>query len=447
MSLRQLSQKLQHGEVSATSLAEASLKKARAGKAVFIQLNDQLLEQAAQIDKARASGQTHSPLAGIPISLKDLFNQRGQKTLAGSKVLADIAATEQQDAEVVKPLREAGMLFVGRTNMSEFAFSGMGINAHYGTPLSIWDRAQQRIPGGSSSGSAVSVADGTVVATLGSDTAGSCRIPAAFNGIVGVKPSYGRLSLRGIYPLSPSSDAPGPLAVDLDSCFILDQLMRGDLEPAGDLPKLTPAGSIRLLLPESVVLEELDDEVASAFTEAVRRLQDSGIEIIRKPAPVLEQCIDMFFNRAVVFYEAYQHHRELLALHGDAYDPFVRQRLLRGEKTTAEQHHERLLEKAALVDSLNRLLRESAADALIYPTTPNLPPLLSEASDAEKATAINLRCLRNTSTVNYFDGCAISLPCRFHSTAPVGFMLSAANGDDEHLYRVAAAIEPLLASQ
>ena len=444
MSLRTLASQLQQGELSAQALAEQTLRKAQNSDSVYIRLNEGLVEQAVAIDEARANGETLPPLAGIPITLKDLFNIRGEQTLAGSKVLADVAPVETADADVVAPLREAGMLFAGRTNMSEFAFSGMGINAHYGTPLSVWDRDRQHIPGGSSSGSAVSVADGTVVATLGSDTAGSCRIPAAFNGIVGVKPSYGRMSLHGIYPLSPSSDAPGPLAVDLDSCFILDQLMSGRLSPTAALPRLKKADSMRLLLPESIVMDELDEEVAKTFNEAVRRLQDAGADIIRMPATVLDDCIDMFFNRAVVFYEAFQHHRELLQSRGEDYDPFVRLRLHRGESTTLEQHQQRLQEKAGLVAALNTLMQTSAVDGLIYPTTACLPPLLSKASNPDLSTQINLRCLRNTSTANYFNGCSVSLPCRFNSEVPVGLMISAANGMDDSLYRLAAAIEPLL---
>ena len=186
---------------------------AAAGRAegVFVRINDDVLDQAAHIDRARAGGEPLPALAGVPITLKDLFNVQGQQTLAGSKVLKSEAPIEKTDAVVVGHLRNAGALFLGRANMSEFAFSGMGLNPHYGNPKSIWDRATGRLPGGSSSGGAVGVAEGIVPATVGSDTAGSCRIPAAFNGIVGVKPTYGRVSLRGAYPLSPTSDAPGPL--------------------------------------------------------------------------------------------------------------------------------------------------------------------------------------------------------------------------------------------
>ena len=217
------------------------------------------------------------------------------------------AQVEVADAEVVAPLREAGLLFLGRTNMSEFAYSGIGTNAHYGTPRSTWDRATGRLPGGSSSGSAVAVAEGIVTAALGSDTAGSCRIPAAFNGVVGVKPSYGRMSLQGIFPLSPTLDAPGPIAADLDSCFIIDQLMCGRCKPDAELPVLQTASAteIRLVIPDACVMQGLDDRVQAEFEHAVERLTAAGIDIRRAPLPVLDDCDRMFVERPVVVREVW----------------------------------------------------------------------------------------------------------------------------------------------
>ena len=251
--LRSLSQGIQNQTVSAESLVSESLIKAEQSDNVFISIDQNIKGAARRVDEEIACGKNTSTLAGIPITLKDLFDVKGETTLAGSIALKHSAHPAQEDCDVVKPLREAGLLFLGRTNMSEFAFSGMGMNPHYGIPKSIWDRDTGRLPGGSSSGSAVSVAEGVVVATMGSDTAGSCRIPASFNGIVGVKPSYGRLSLNGVYPLSPSSDAPGPLAVDVDSCYLIDQLISNAWDGQGELPQLRSRelSSLRLLVPES----------------------------------------------------------------------------------------------------------------------------------------------------------------------------------------------------
>ncbi len=444
--LRELSVALCSGQLTATRLVEQALERALASTAVFTTINSGLATLAASIDRARERGQASPPLAGIPIALKDLFNLRNEPTLAGSVVRKHYAQPESADAEVVAPLRDAGLLFLGRTNMSEFAFSGIGKNPHYGTPLSTWDRATGRLPGGSSSGSGVAVGEGIVPAALGSDTAGSCRIPAAFNGVVGVKPSFGRMPLEGIYPLSPTLDAPGPLAVDVDSCFILDLLMSGRLDPSADLPRLLPAdiGSLRFVIPDARVMQELDPEVASAFGSAVGRLDAAGARIEVIPMPVLDHCDDFFLQRPVVVWEVYQHHRDMLDQHADEYDPFVGSRMAAGAAISDEEQQQRYIERRQIVAEFDTQFGALEADALLYPTVACVPPAISETAEEDNARRVNLRCLRNTATVNYFDGCAITLPCHQPGSAPVGLMLSAKNGDDEKLYQVAAATEALL---
>ena len=426
-------------------MAEALAAAGRA-EGVFIRINDDVLDQAAHIDRARAGGEPLPALAGVPITLKDLFNVQGQQTLAGSKVLKSEAPIEKTDAVVVGHLRNAGALFLGRANMSEFAFSGMGLNPHYGNPKSIWDRATGRLPGGSSSGGAVGVAEGIVPATVGSDTAGSCRIPAAFNGVVGVKPTYGRVSLRGAYPLSPTSDAPGPLANDVDGCFILDHVIMGRLkhgEPLPPLPRREPK-SLRLLVPESVVMEALDEEVATAFARALEWLKEDGVTISRGPLAALDGCVDMFTTRAVAVFESWQDHQHRLQERGDEYDPFVRQRMSKGRYMDAEARAACYREKAALVAAFHAQFSEAGVDALVYPTVRCVPPAISETDDPEQMPALNFKCLHNTATVNFFDGCAVSLPCHAPRRAPVGLMLAAGNGDDQRLYEIAATVEQTL---
>jgi aspartyl-tRNA(Asn)/glutamyl-tRNA(Gln) amidotransferase subunit A len=330
--------------------------------------------------------------------------------------------------------------------MSEFAFSGIGKNPHFGTPLSIWDRATGRLPGGSSSGSAVAVAEGIVPATLGSDTAGSCRIPAAFNGVVGVKPSFGRMSLKGIYPLSPTLDAPGPIAIDVDSCYILDQLMCGKARPEDEMPRLRAAevNQLRLVIPEARVMQGLDAEVQSAFERAVETLAAAGASIRRVAMPLLDRCDDFFIERPLVVREVWDHHREMLTQHLDEYDPFVGLRMRAGADISDAEQQSRYADRRQLVDEFEREFAGLQADALLYPTVACVPPPLAATEDDEEARQVNLRCLRNTATVNYFDGCAISLPCHNAGEAPVGLMLSTANGNDEALYRIAAAVEAAL---
>jgi len=445
-SLRALSEALKTTEITSTKLVIDALARAKKSDSVFIQLNEGLPSLANSIDRAREKHQPVPALAGIPIVLKDLFNVRNERTLAGSVARKNFARPETKDAEVIAPLRGAGLLFLGRTNMSEFAFSGIGKNPHYGTPLSIWDRQTGRLPGGSSSGSAVSVAEGIVVASLGSDTAGSCRVPAAFNGVVGVKPSYGRMSLKGIYPLSPTSDAPGPIASDVDSCYILDQLMTGKSSASDSLPVLSvrEPHTLNFIVPEAEVLEDLDNEVRSTFEQALDFLTEAGVHLRTEKMPVIDASIELFYNKAIVLYEAYQHHQAMLEQYGDDYDPFVFQRILAGKTISDDEQQDRYRAKAELVESFNQHYRQLDAGALLYPTTPCVPPAISETDDPDNARRVNLRCLRNTVTVNYFDGCSISLPCHRTGEAPVGLMVSSINGDDENLYSVSAAIEKIL---
>ena len=444
--LRELAAALRDGRVTAVQLIEQARARAQASESVFIELNPGLLPLAESIDRARAQGRAAPALAGVPIALKDLFNLRNEITLAGSIVRKHYAQPEAADAVVVAPLRAAGLLFLGRTNMSEFAFSGIGKNPHYGTPRSVWDRATGRLPGGSSSGSGVAVGEGIVPAALGSDTAGSCRIPAAFNGVVGVKPSFGRMSLNGIYPLSPTLDAPGPLAVDVDSCFILDQLMSGRLDPVAELPGLKPAdvASMHFVVPDARVMQDLDPEVDDAFARAIDRLEAAGARIERVALPVLDRCDDFFIQRPVVVWEVFQHHREMLAQHADEYDPFVGTRMAAGADISDDEQQSRYAERAQIVAEFNVQFDRLGADALLYPTVACVPPAISATDDDDDARRVNLRCLRNTATVNYFDGCALTLPCHAAGSAPVGLMIAAKNGDDEKLYRIAAGVETLL---
>ncbi len=441
--IRILVDALSTGELTATALVGDRYKRAQDTEGVFVMLDDGAPEQAREVDRRRAAGQA-GPLEGIPVTLKDLFNVRGQRTLAGSRALRDSAPVESEDAAVVSHLRAAGMLFLGRANMSEFAFSGMGLNPHHPPLYSVWDRETGRLPGGSSSGSAVSVALGIVPGTLGSDTAGSCRIPAAFNGIVGVKPSFGRLSLEGVYPLSPTSDAPGPLGVDVDTCFILDHLMSGAFD--GSLPTLVPLEPERtgLTVPDGAAMDGLDPEVSQAFSVAVSRLAAGGITVERQPTPVIDDSIRMFLERPVVLYEVWRDHAARLESRGDEYDPYVRKRMGGGRNVSREDQENRYREKESLVSRLDSEFQEKSMTALVYPTAVCIPPAVSETGDPDRIGDVNMRCLRNAASVNYFDGCAISLPCHRDGEAPVGLMLAMPHGHDRELFRLAALVENLL---
>lgn len=444
--LRELSRQIQNRSITAREVAEQALELARGCDSVFIQINEQVVERAGRIDELLAAGKPAAPLSGIPVTLKDLYDVEGESTLAGSAVLRHVAYPAPKDSDVVASLRSAGLLLLGRVNMSEFAFSGMGLNPHYGNPKSIWDRQTGRLAGGSSSGSAVSVAEGVVPVSMGSDTAGSCRIPAAFNGIVGVKPSFGRLSLEGVYPLSHSSDAPGPLGVDVDSCFVVDQLLTKQWDGVSELPILTESApqSLRLLVPQSGVLDGLDDEVAKTFEHALTRISAAGMNIVKKPLPVIDECLDMFMNRAIAGFEAYQQHREMLEQYADEYDQFVLKRLMSFRYVTHEEQQDRYALKSRLRGLFEESMSKAGVDAVLYPTTPCIPPKISDTVNAPDVGRINLNCLRNTATANNFDGCSISVPCHESGQPPVGMMISSVHGSDMRLYRIAAALERVL---
>src|ERR1700734_1145478 len=223
---------------------------------------------AGAMDHLRRANAAPSRFAGIPVSIKDLFDIKGQVTRAGSRALDDSPPAEA-DAPVVARLRRAGFIVIGRTNMTEFAYSGIGINPHYGTPKGAWQRSVGHVPGGSSSGAAVSVVDGMAHGALGTDTGGSCRIPAAFNGIVGFKPTQRRVPLDGGVPLSFSLDSFGPLARTVNCCAVLDAVLADEtflpLQPR-------PIKGMRLAVPTTLVLDELEDAVAKTFERALATL-------------------------------------------------------------------------------------------------------------------------------------------------------------------------------
>src|SRR6202041_1324582 len=263
---------------------------------------------ADAIDRLRGAKAAPSRFAGIPVSIKDLFDIRGQVTRAGSRALEDSAPAEA-DGAVAARLRPAGFVVIGRTNMTEFSYSGIGINPHYGTPKSIWRRETGHVPGGSSSGAAVSVADGMAHGALGSDTGGSCRIPAAYNGIVGFKPTQQRIPRDGGVPLSFTLDSFGPLARTVECCAVLDAVLAD--EPVRPLQPRAVKG-MRLAVATTVALDELEDEVARTFERALEVLSRHGALIERIAVPEFLDVGVMNAKGGFAASESYAWHRYLL---------------------------------------------------------------------------------------------------------------------------------------
>jgi aspartyl-tRNA(Asn)/glutamyl-tRNA(Gln) amidotransferase subunit A len=441
--LASLAADLVSGATSARKLVEQCLVKiadpAGEGQRVFLHVDkDAALDAADAMDRLRKAKAAPSPFAGIPVSIKDLFDIKGQVTRAGSRALEDSAPAEA-DAPVVARLRRAGFIVIGRTNMTEFAYSGIGINPHYGTPKSAWNRSVGHVPGGSSSGAAVSIADGMAYGALGTDTGGSCRIPAAFNGIVGFKPTQRRVPLDGGVPLSFSLDSFGPLARTVACCAALDAVLADE-----KVQPLQPRAvkGMRLAVPTTVALDDLDDAVAKTFERALEALSRAGALIERIEAPEFHDVGVMNAKGGFAAAESYAWHRYLLTSKGDLYDPRVSLRILRGEGISAADYIDILNARRSFIARTEK--RIAPYDALVLPTTANTPPKIADLADDKAFTIQNLRALRNCTLINVLDGCAISLPAHRDGEVPVGLMLAAAGGSDRRILELAAGMENII---
>jgi len=441
--LATLAADLTAGRTSARKLVDECLAKiadkAGEGARVFIQVDADGANAAAEaMDKLRKANAAPSPYAGIPISIKDLFDIKGQVSRAGSRALDD-APPAAEDAPVVARLRRAGFVVVGRTNMTEFAYSGLGINPHYGTPKNRWHREVGHVPGGSSSGAAVSITDGMAYAALGTDTGGSCRIPAAYNGIVGYKPTARRIPLDGGVPLSFTLDSYGPIARSVGCCATIDAVLAD--EPVTPVTP-RPVKGMRLAVPTTVMLDELDPAVAQAFERALDVLSRAGAFIERIAGPEFAEVGTLNAKGGFSAAESWAWHRALIAKKANVYDPRVVNRIRRGEALSAADYVDLLAMRRAMIAGFEH--RVAPYDALIAPTVAITPPVIADLADDAPYTKANLLSLRNCTLINTIDGCAISLPCHREGDAPVGLMLAAAGGSDRRIFELAAGIEPLV---
>jgi aspartyl-tRNA(Asn)/glutamyl-tRNA(Gln) amidotransferase subunit A len=404
------------------------------GRTTFLHVDKgAALAQADAMDLLRSAGAAPSAYAGIPISIKDLFDVRGQVTRAGSTVLATRPAAAR-DAPCVARLRRAGFVLIGRTNMTEFAFSGLGLNPHYGTPRNPWQREQGRIPGGSSSGAAISVADAMAHGALGTDTGGSCRIPAAFTGVVGFKPTARRVPRDGAIPLSTTLDSIGPLARSVACCAILDAVL-ADEQPA-ELSQSTVSG-LRFAVAKTFVLEQMEDEVAAHFERSLSQLSAAGAHIEALDIPELAEVPNINAKGGFAPAESYAWHRRLIESSAAAYDPRVLTRIQKGASQTAVDYIELLAARRAFIDDVEK--RIAGFDALLMPTTPMIPPRIAALQNDADFARINALALRNPAVINLLDGCAISVPNHSEGEPPTGLMLCARGGQDRQLLRHAAA--------
>jgi len=441
----QLGAMLQAGLADAEAVVEETLAAITAAneRGLFTLHTPERARAEAKAAAARLrEGRPKSLLDGVPIAWKDLFDLAGAVTTAGSRVLA-ANRPAAADAPVVQQLKSAGMVTVGRVGMTEFAFSGLGLNPHYGTPRNPHGHDTPRIPGGSSSGSGVAVARGLVPVSIGTDTGGSVRIPAAFNGIVGYKSTYGRYPMEGVFPLSSSLDSLGVLSRTVADAVIVDAAMRGKL--ASEVTRVAPKG-VTLVVPTNVVFDEAEPEVVQQFERALDRLAAAGVTIERQRIATFDAVLELGRKHGpLVTAEAYALHEQRLAGSEAALmDQRVAARMRGGAKMTA-------VSVIATRDARVRLIAELRRDLgprrmLAFPTIAHVAPAIAplEADDA-LYVRINGLTLRNTMLGNFLEHCGVSLPCGTGAQGlPVGFLLSAAGGMDADLLGVALEIEPLV---
>lgn len=445
---------LEQGRCTARDLAEAALAAAAQapdGAAAFAVRHDATARAtAAALDARHRAGVPWAalgPLAGLPITVKDLLDEAGQVTRAGSRVLDD-AEPAAADAPVVARLRAAGAVIVGRTTMTEFAFSGLGLNPHFGTPRNPWGRDEDggagRIPGGSSSGAAVSVTDGMAVAAIGSDTGGSVRIPAALCGLTGYKPTARRVPTDGCLPLSTTLDSIGPLAPSVACCARLDAVMAG--EPVQPLV-VRPAEGLVLAQPRTLVFDEVDAAVAAAWTRARQSLQGAGVRVVEIDVPEFAALAHLNRHGGFAAAEAWAWHAPLVARRAAGYDPRVLARVRRGEGFSAADYLDLQKARRSWIEAVVRRLQAVHAAAFLMPTVPTVAPRMGPLRDDDALfAATNLRMLRNPSLFNFLDGCALSLPIHAPGEAPVGLMLAAPAGHDAHLLSFGAGVEAALSA-
>lgn len=400
---------------------------------------------ATQADAARGQGLPPSSLAGLAVSVKDLFDVAGQVTTAGSTVLRTHPPAGQ-DAPTVARLRSAGAALIGRTHMTEFAFSGVGLNPHHTTPrnpaMTAVDPAVPRIPGGSSSGAAVSVAGGAAWAALASDTGGSIRIPAALQGLVGFKSTARLVPTAGAVPLSTTLDTVGAITRSVRDAVLLHEVL-GDrrVALAG-----RPLSATRFAVATTLMLDALDPTVATAFERALAALSRAGAHIETLAVPPLGALAPLQTHGGFSAAESWAWHRHLLSEHEADYDPRVAMRIRRGAAMSAADYIDLHRDRASWMAAMDAALR--GFDAVLSPTVPIVaPPMAPLQQDDEAFFRVNALLLRNPSVVNLLDGCAISLPCHAGGEAPVGLMLWSRGLADDALLDAALAVEAALAPQ
>ena len=403
---------------------------------VFTKLfESESMAQARALDSLAPGQRNRSPLLGWSVSVKDLYDIAGEVTLAGTRVMAQNPPA-QRDAVAVQRLRRAGALIIGQTNMTELAFSGVGINPHYNTPVNPCDESLERIAGGSSSGAAVSVALGLCKAALGSDTGGSIRIPAALCGLVGFKATQSRVPLEGTVPLAPSLDTACALTRSVEDCIRVDQVLSAQQLDVYD----RDLKGMRFLVPTTVVLDQLSPQVAQAFDATLAHLSAKGAIIEQQTCAYLAEVSEINQPGGLSPIEAWASHATLVSHQLERLDARVVQRLLLGRDVTLHAYWDLLHRRGLWIDRVSKALENY--DGVLCPTVPMQAPAIGPLVQEDALFGeTNRLLLRNTFLFNFLDGCSISLPMQAPDELPMGLMISGVRGRDARLLSSAWAVE------
>lgn len=436
-----VAKELRRGTLSASDLLMECQGSRRAALNAYQTWSPEFAErQALAADSAFRAGIDAGPLQGIPVSAKDLFGVAGLPTYAGTPRV--LPCVWQREGPLINRLRRQLGVLVGKTRTVEFAFGGLGTNVHWGAPRNPYD--QKRVAGGSSSGAAVSVAEGSALLALGTDTAGSARIPASMCGLAGLKTTKGRWSIDGVVPLSPSLDTPGIIARSAcDLGYAFNALNTDHVENAPDQPAMIPTSAMKLGVPETYFWTDCDPGIAEVTHAACRTLAAAGSTVDTTELPGVEEAYALFRVGGLAAPELDRFLADELPEWRATLDPAVQRRMDTGRNLSARDYLHRQVRQQALA-------REAAAvfdhvDALLTPTVAITPPRLEAVSTPENYDALNLLALRNTAVVNYLGLCAVTIPIGMDAAAmPVGLQLIGAPGDEERVIALAKTIEQLL---
>ncbi len=433
------------GDLDPVAAAEFFLdriERDRENPSFILVTRERALKEAAASRKRHREGRPAGPLDGVPVAWKDLVDMAGERTTAGSALFAE-SPPKEKDAPIVANLSAAGLVALGKTNLSEFAFSALGLNPHFGTPRNPRDAATPRIAGGSSSGSAVAVAAGLAPCAIGSDTGGSIRAPASFCGIVGFKTSEGRIDKRGVFPLSRTLDTIGPLARTVEDCVLIDMALRGR---SGPPVRPLDLNGVEFVVPDKTGIDDLDAAVAANLEAAMKRLAAAGAKVKSRPAPLIGAMRALTAQYgSLVAIEAYAEHRAILeSADARRMDRRVVRRAMGGRVSRddvikLQRGREDLI--AALGDELKGAL-------LVLPATPmTAPPIDALERDDELFRATNLRAIHYTFLGNLFRMCGLALPCGEDAAGlPTGVQFLAPGGDDDRLLSIGLGVEIALSS-